>query len=233
MRKFVKPIIDKNKSIKKVEALLRWKNDALGMVSPVEFISYAEEIGEILPIGYWIIEEICKAFVPILQMGVNLQVSINVSPLQLLDANFIDRVRTIIEGYGMNYSNICFEITESVVLNESPIVFNNINGLRDLGINIALDDFGTGYSCFSYLSKYNLNILKIDKAFIKDTESKNFKIVESLQDIAHELDMSVVIEGVETEDQFLKLSEINCDYFQGYYFSKPISLDALKNMLSN
>lgn len=225
------PIIDENKSIKKVEALLRWKNDSFGLVSPDEFIPYAEEIGEIIPIGYWIIEEICKAFVPIFQSGVNLQLSINVSPLQLLDVKFIDKIRAIIEGSGMNYSNLCFEITESVVLHESPIVFNNITALHNLGIHIALDDFGTGYSCFSYLNKYKLNILKIDKLFIEDTESKNFSIVEHLQDIAHQLDMSVVIEGVETEEQFVKLAEMNCDYFQGYYFSKPLNFEDFKKLL--
>lgn len=225
------PIIDKNKSIKKVEALLRWQNDVLGFVSPAEFIPYAEDIGEILPIGYWIIEEVCKAFVPILKSGVNLQISINVSPLQLLDINFIDKIKNIIEGYGMNYSNLCFEITESVVLHESPIVFNNIKGLHNLGIDLALDDFGTGYSCFCYLGKYNLKLLKIDKTFVENTESKLFNIVEHLQEIAHQMGMSVVIEGVETEEQFVKLSEINCDYFQGYYFSKPLNIDDLKKLL--
>lgn len=225
------PIIDKNKSIKKVEALLRWNNDVLGLVSPAEFIPYAEEIGEIIPIGYWIIEEVCKTFVPILKSGVNLQISINVSPLQLLDINFISNIKTIIEGYGMDYSNLCFEITESVVLHESPIVFNNIKELHNLGIDLALDDFGTGYSCFCYLGKYNLKLLKIDKTFVQDTESKLFNIVEHLQEIAHQMGMSVVIEGVETEEQFIKLSQINCDYFQGYYFSRPLNIDDLKKLL--
>lgn len=227
------PIIDKDEKVKKVEALLRWNSEALGIVSPVDFIPYAEEIGEIIPIGYWIIEEISKTFSSILQRNNNLQVNINVSPLQLMDINFVHRVKDILEHNKIKASSLCFEITESVVLAENTIVYSNLHALHNLGINIALDDFGTGYASFSYLNKYELDVLKIDKTFITNPQSKYFNMVENIKNIAHEFNMTVVIEGVETPEQFDKLSSIGCDYFQGYYFSKPIPFDKLMKMLEN
>lgn len=228
---YYQPIINKDKDIKKVEALIRWQNEKLGFVSPDDFIHYAEEIGEIVPIGYWVIDNVCKNFSTILKNNVDLQISINVSPIQLMELDFVDNVKRIIESYAINFSNICFEITESVVLEESLIVYDNIHSLHDLGINIALDDFGTGYASFSYLSKYKLDILKIDKIFVSNSDIKHYSIVDNIKNIAHTLDMSVVIEGVETAEQFYILAGIGCDYFQGYYFSKPLTLEDLQNKL--
>lgn len=228
---FYQPIVNTHKEIKKVEALIRWNSAALGFIPPEDFITYAEEIGEIIPMGYWIIENICKNFNSIFEKIPDLQVNINVSPLQLMDTKFIDTIRLLIETYNIKYSNLCFEITESVVLDENALVINNLQGLRDLGISIALDDFGTGYASFSYLSKYKLDILKIDRVFINNTECKYINIVENIKNIAHHFGMLVVIEGVKTQEQFEKLSEIGCDYFQGYYFSKPLCLNDLKKLL--
>lgn len=228
---FYQPILNTHKEVKKVEALIRWNSAALGFISPVDFITYAEEIGEIIPIGYWIIENICKAFNSIFEKIPDLQVNINVSPLQLMDTKFVDTVKALIDTYEINYSNLCFEITESVVIDENSIVNDNLQGLHELGISIALDDFGTGYASFSYLSKYKLDILKIDRIFINNTECKYINMVENIKNIAHHLGMKVVIEGIETQEQFTKLSEIGCDYFQGYYFSKPLCLHDLKKLL--
>lgn len=229
---YYQPIVDREMSLKKFEVLIRWKNEKLGFVSPIDFINYAEETGDIITIGYWIIEEVCKNYKE-LRSGYEekLQVSINVSPIQLMETKFIDNIKSIIDKYNMDYKFMCFEITESVVLDGNSVVLENIKSLYELGIKIALDDFGTGYSSFSYLKKFKLDILKIDKVFIDDDNEINYEIVRNIRNIAHELNIDTVIEGVETLDQLNKLKEIGCDFFQGYYFSKPCTIEEIRKFL--
>ena len=219
---YYQPIVDKNKSIKKLETLIRWNNKKLGYVPPDKFIEYAEETGEIVKIGYWIIEEVCKNFVELFNSGYMLQVNINVSPIQLMEVDFVDRVEEILNKYNVVWENLCFEITESVVIDENIIIHDNLFLLNKKGVKVALDDFGTGYTSFSYLKKFKLDILKIDRIFIQNGSDVDFKIVNNIKNIAHLLNMETVIEGVETEEQFRELSNIGCDYFQGYYFSHPL-----------
>ena len=219
---YYQPIVDKNKTIKKLEALIRWNNKKLGFISPDKFIGYAEETGEIVKIGYWIIEEVCKNFVELFNSGYMLQVNINVSPIQLMEVDFVDRVEEILNKYNVVWENLCFEITESVVIDENIIIHDNLFLLNKKGVKVALDDFGTGYTSFSYLKKFKLDILKIDRIFIDNGSYVDFKIINNINNIAHILNMETVIEGVETEEQFKVLSNIGCDYFQGYYFSHPL-----------
>lgn len=219
---YYQPIVDKNKSIKKLETLIRWNNKKLGYVPPDKFIEYAEETGEIVKIGYWIIEEVCKDFIELFNSGYMLQVSINISPIQLMEVDFVNRVEEILNKYNVMWENLCFEIIESVVLDENVIIHDNLLLLNKKGIKVALDDFGTGYASFSYLKKFKLDILKIDRIFIQNGSDVDFKIVNNIKNIAHLLNMETVIEGVETEEQFRELSNIGCDYFQGYYFSHPL-----------
>ncbi|MGL5347988.1 MAG: bifunctional diguanylate cyclase/phosphodiesterase [Peptostreptococcaceae bacterium] len=222
------PILDKNRTIKKAEALIRWKNKELGCVSPVEFIKYAEETGDIVEIGYWIFEDVCKNYN---KLNVNnktpIQVSINVSPIQLLDDLFAVNIIGILNKYKIDSKNICIEITESVLIENNETIVQNLNHLSNLGIYLALDDFGTGYSSFGYLKQFNFNILKLDKIFIDDASECDYNIIKDLKSIAKKLNTDVVIEGVETKEQFDNLLSIDIDYFQGYYFSKPLSLDDL------
>lgn len=227
------PIVDKNKIIRKLEVLVRWQNEKLGFVSPLDFINYAEETGDIIPIGYWIIEEVCKRYKE-LTAGYEhkLQISINVSPIQLMEVKFIENVTKIIERYNLNPEYICFEITESVVLDGNIVISNNLKRLDEIGVKIALDDFGTGYSSFSYLKKFNLDILKIDKIFINNASEVDYKIVNNIRSIANHLEMETICEGVETLEQFNKLKDMGCDYFQGYYFSKPVLLSDIKKLFS-
>ncbi|CDM67572.1 Hypothetical protein CM240_0405 [Clostridium bornimense] len=225
------PIVNRLKKIEKVEALIRWNNGKLGFIPPIDFINCAEEIGEIVPIGYWIIEKVCKDFEDLYKDNISLQISINISPTQLIDINFVNNVEKIIDKYNIQFSNLCFEITESIILDENSTVYDNIHLLHKRGAQIALDDFGTGYASFNYLRKYKLDILKIDKIFIDMAEENSFSIIENIKNISHLLDMEVVIEGVETLEQFNKLTKINCDYFQGYYFSKPLTFNELKKLL--
>lgn len=228
---YYQPIVDKSKSIKKLETLIRWNNKKLGYIPPDKFIEYAEETGEIVKIGYWIIEEVCKNFIELFNSGHILQVSINVSPIQLMEVDFVNRVEEILNKYNVIWENLCFEITESVVLDENIIIHDNLLLLNKKGIKIALDDFGTGYASFSYLKKFKLDILKIDKIFIENGSYVDFKIVNNIKNIAHLLNMETVIEGVETAEQFKVLSNVGCDYFQGYYFSHPLLANEIINYL--
>lgn len=228
---YYQPIVDKSKSIKKLETLIRWNNKKLGYIPPDKFIEYAEETGEIVKIGYWIIEEVCKNFIELFNSGHILQVSINVSPIQLMEVDFVEKVEEILNEYNVIWENLCFEITESVVLDENIIIHDNLLLLNKKGIKIALDDFGTGYASFSYLKKFKLDILKIDKIFIGNGSYVDFKIVNNIKNIAHLLNMETVIEGVETAEQFKVLSNVGCDYFQGYYFSHPLLANEIINYL--
>ncbi len=228
---YYQPIINSEKEIKKAEALIRWNNSKLGFVPPDKFINYSEETRDIIEIGYWIIDTVCKHLKYLQENGIFTQININVSPVQLLEENFVRNSIKIIEKHGIDYKDLCFEITESVVLDNNKVVSSNLLKLRELGIKIALDDFGTGYSSFSYLKKYKLDILKLDKIFIQDSYDNDFKIVSNIKDIAKTLGMDIVIEGVETKEQFNILSDIGCDLFQGYYFSRPILLDDFKELI--
>ncbi len=230
---YYQPIINSKKEIKKAEALIRWNSSVLGFVPPDKFIKYAEETRDIIDIGYWIVESACKTLKEYNDNNIFIQMSINVSPIQIMEQDFVDRVVEIIDDNEIRYDDICLEITESVLLDVSNIVKSNILKLRNIGIKIALDDFGTGYSSFSYLKKYNLDILKLDRIFIKDNQDNDFKIVDNIKNIAKILDIQILVEGVEDEGQFTKLVDIGCDFLQGYYFSKPITSVELKDMIIN
>lgn len=225
------PIVDKNKNILKAETLIRWNNKNLGFVPPDKFIKHLEETRQIVPVGYWVIEKVCED-IREAQLGKNnIQITINISPLQLMLKDFVSNVKNIIDRYNLDYKLICFEITENVLLDKKQYILENINKIRELGIQIALDDFGTGYSSFNYLRTYKLDILKIDRTFLKKNQKLDFDIINQIKELAHLLNMKVVIEGVETKEQFDILGEINIDYLQGYYFSKPVLLDEFKKML--
>lgn len=218
------PIYDQNKQIKKAEALLRWNSPKLGFIPPNEFIKFAEETKDIINIGYYVINEACKY---INENNLDIDLSINISPIQLMEPDFAKKVNFIIDKYGIDYKKLYFEITESVLLEDNENVHNNIEMLRKKGIQWSLDDFGTGYASFNYLTNYSLDILKIDKIFLDKAHENNFKIISSIKEIATTLNIKVVIEGVETEDQFESLKKIKCDLYQGYYLSKPLSGDDL------
>lgn len=225
------PIVDKNYKILKAETLIRWNNRKFGFVPPDKFIKHLEETRQIITVGYWIIEKVCQDMQELITNENKIQIGINISPLQLMLKDFSSKVKNIIDKYNIDYSLLCLEITETVLLDKRQYVLENINNIRNLGIQIALDDFGTGYSSFSYLRTYKLDILKIDRTFLKENQKLDFEIIEQIKELAHLLGMEVVIEGVETKEQFEIMSQIGIDYLQGYYFSKPILLDEFKKML--
>ena len=230
---YYQPIVDKNKAIKKLEALIRWNNRKFGYISPDKFIEYAEETGEIVKIGYWVIEDVCKNFNELFKSDDMLKVSINVSPIQLMEVDFVNKAEEILNKYNVTWKNLCLEITETAVLDENIIIRDNLLLLNKKGVKIALDDFGTGYASFSYLKKFKLDILKIDRIFIDNGLDIDYKIVDNIKSIANLLNMETVIEGVETEEQFNNLKSVGCEYFQGYYFSRPLPISEINKILSN
>ena len=225
------PIVDKDKNILKAEALIRWNSKELGFIAPDKFIKYLEETRQIIDVGYWIIETVCKTIKNFESIGKKVEISVNISPVQWMLKDFVLRTKEIVERYNVDYNLLCFEITETVLLEEKSHVSNNIEEIKRLGINISLDDFGTGYSSFNYLRIYNFDVLKIDKSFLRNLEETDLKIINQIKSLAHILKMKVVIEGIETQEQFDKMIGMGIDYIQGYYFSKPLLEEEFKNKL--
>lgn len=207
------------------ESLLRWNSKTIGPVSPAVFIPLAEEIGEIIPIGNYVIEEGFKFLGKHREhLAPDFKLSINISVLQLLRQDFTAKVKGLIHHYGVNPRNVEFEITESVMIESFDVVNQRLLGLKLLGIAIALDDFGTGYSSLTYLKKLPISTLKIDKAFIDGiiAEGDRHFFTKSIIDIAQKLGFRVVAEGVEEAEQVHYLKACGSPIIQGYWFSKPL-----------
>ena len=218
----VKP---RNNLLVGAEALIRWEHPTWGMVSPGEFIPIAEETGLIHEMGDLVIEMVCKQIREWLDSDVPVvPVSVNISPLRFLRKALVETVKEILEKYNIPGELLEFEITETSLFHNEELVLRSVNELRDLGIKIALDDFGTGYSSMTRLKDFDLDVLKIDRSFIKDVEQckKSAIILDSLLLIGKGLNIDVVVEGVETEEQLQLLKQKGCEIIQGYIFSKPI-----------
>lgn len=212
--------------IEGAEALLRWNNPKLGQVSPEEFIPIAEQSGLIMPIGYFVLSEaLWFAHRWQQEKGSELNVAVNLSPLQLRDKKLIARIEAELTRYRLPGDRLKLEITEGVLLGNQEHVTQSIKALKALGIILSMDDFGTGYSSLSYLRKYPFNILKIDRSFIQEfeTDATAPALINATIAMAHSLGLEVVAEGVETQTQFDYLKLNKCNYIQGYFFSKPIA----------
>jgi len=210
-----------------LEALARLFSKEIGYISPGEFISLAEERDFILPMGDWILKQTFQTAVALQEAGMEFdKLAVNISLLQLLDAGFIGRVKELLRQTGADPKKIEFEITESILLKSFDYGINQLKGLRQMDINVALDDFGTGYSSLSYLSTLPINTLKIDQSFVGslETQEKTRYVVKTVINMAHQLDMKVVCEGVETEGQLNLLHSYGCDVIQGFYFSPALPL---------
>ena len=220
----------KTKQLRGFEALARWKSEVFGHVSPERFITVAEEKGYILPIGEWIIRQSCLAIMELNEsLKTQVKMSINISSVQLMEPEFLERVRLILEETKVDPTYLEFEITESVFISAKKYASSLLHKLRRMGIKIALDDFGTGYSSLSYLQVLPIDTLKLDKSFI-DKIGKNVsssQIVGTFIDLMHRLDLSVVAEGVEDENQIAYLKQYNCDVIQGFIWGKPMLKDKI------
>jgi len=217
-----------------VEVLLRWQNDSLGNVSPAELIPIAEETGLIVPIGNWIVKTACRQYRAWCDAGLPaMSMAINFSARQLHIAELIPLLRGILEETGMPPEHLQLELTESLLIENAAAALDLFRRLDAMGIGLALDDFGTGYSSLSYLRRFPIDTLKVDKSFIRDAleDSGGEAIVAAIVAMAHSLNLTVVAEGVETEEQLAFLRGIDCDQYQGYLMSPPLKADALKAMV--
>lgn len=217
-----------------VEALVRWKNEKLGNVSPNEFIAYAEGAGLIIPLSEIIFNKACEDYATIAAAGYsNLLISINVSSIHFSQKNFLDSIKKILERHNTSAHHFEIEVTERTVMNSSSETISKLVRLKQLGFKLSIDDFGTGYSSLSYLVRFPLDILKIDRSFIQHITSLDEKqaIVDAIVQMTHRLKMKVVAEGVESGQQAALLQQMGCDYVQGYYYSKPIPLEELIELL--
>lgn len=214
--------IKKNKVIG-VEALIRWNHPEKGMISPLDFIPFAEKTGLIIDIDRWVIYKACKQSVKWEQLGYTpITISVNISAKQFFKRGFVQFLKQTIKETNVNPANLELEITESVAMTREQLIIGVMQDIRDLGVSVAIDDFGTGYSSLKHLSLYPINKLKIDKMFVQNLQNENKKIVKSIVHLSHALNMKVVAEGVETEQQKYFLKKLNCDQLQGYYYSKPL-----------
>lgn len=225
-----------DKGLRGVEALLRWKGDDGKMISPTVFIPIAEKNGAIVPIGTWVIEESLKAYAQWRRRyGYPMIMSLNISAIQYRQPDFIDRVLQLIHKYRIAPSEIEFEITESILIDDFEDVTEKLVLLREIGIKISLDDFGTGYSSLSYLKGLPIDTLKIDKSFVDTvvTDENTRIIMESIIHMVKKLGFETIAEGVETEEQYRYLNEIDCDNIQGYFFGKPMPSDQIECLLAD
>ncbi|MGF1762779.1 bifunctional diguanylate cyclase/phosphodiesterase [Aliivibrio kagoshimensis] len=219
-----------------VEALARWQNVSLGIVSPFEFIAVAESNGLIDEIGQFIIQKACQDVIDWMPNETStIKLSINISPKQLMKGNFIEMFTECVANCDIEPSRVTVEITENVLINDEIKVSPVLQTLRDLGFSVSLDDFGTGYSSLSYLNNLPINEIKIDRSFIDKllVSPQSDSLVKAIIAIAESCEMKVVAEGVETKEQYQQLLTYHCDVVQGYYFDRPMPLEELKTRYSN
>ena len=214
-------------SVRKAEALIRWKHPQKGIISPGDFIPVAEETGLIADMGSWIFSEAFSQLSKWQQLAQEneFQLSINLSPYQLaIGEKYYDNWLPLIEEYGVSGSNIVVEITEGLMLKNDPLVNKRLLDFETAGVQVAIDDFGTGYSSLSYLKEFDIDYLKIDQSFVKNLKpgSSEHALSHAIIVMAHKLGLKVIAEGIETDEQRDLLKQMGCDYGQGYLFSRPI-----------
>jgi diguanylate cyclase (GGDEF)-like protein/PAS domain S-box-containing protein len=230
------PIVDlANGQIRKAEALLRWKHPKFGFISPATFIPIAEDTGTIRELGDWVFTQgIRQARKWQFEHNADFQISINMSPVQFVrDGRSQDRWIEQLQETGLAGNSVVIEITEGLLMSTETVVPETLLKFRDAGIQVAIDDFGTGYSALSYLKKFDIDYLKIDRSFTGNLapDAAEFALCEAIVVMAHKLGLKVVAEGVETELQRSLLARIGCDYAQGYLFSRPVTVEEFEDLL--
>ncbi len=229
------PVISvKDHSVIGMEALVRWKHPIRGNVPPLEFIPLAEECGLIVPLGDFVLEDSMRKLQGWLKINPNIYVAINVSTIQFMTHNFIERIKELMDKYTIPSRNLVIEVTESVFISEASHIVNILKVLQDMGIRVSLDDFGTCYSSLSYLKKIPLDNLKIDRDFLLDVleDPVSDAILKSIITLAQNLKLTVTAEGVETKEQLSLLEKYDCTSLQGFYFSRPVDPQKIEEFIS-
>ncbi len=219
-----------------MEALLRWHSAELGSISPAEFIPIAEESGLIVPIGEWVMREACKQCKKWRDDGYPaLLVAVNLSSRQFREPNFINMLLEVICETGISPRQLELELTESIIMKEDVATIRRLREINECGVQLSIDDFGTGYSSMSYLKRFPLDKLKIDKSFIDNvtTDSEDASIVSAIINLAHSLKLIVIAEGVEEKDQRNWLQKNDCDEIQGYFYSRPLTVNQFTAYMQN
>ncbi|HYW69688.1 MAG TPA: EAL domain-containing protein [Pyrinomonadaceae bacterium] len=217
------------------EALLRWQHPTLGMISPPDFITVAEATGAIVPIGEWVLEEGCRQtreWQKTCPQSPPLYVSINLSVKQFTQPDLVEQVAIALHNGGLDPSSLRLEITETMLMNAESAI-RMLSELNALGVGISIDDFGTGYSSLSYLHRLPISNLKVDRSFVNSMSGnrESFEIVRTIITLAQSLHLTIVAEGIETNEQLEMLRELNCEYGQGHFFSKALTVEWAASLL--
>ncbi len=224
-------------SVSGVEALLRWHHPTRGLVGPTEFIPFAEESGLIVPIGRWVLREACRqAMVMQREVPCNppLSMSVNLSVKQLQHSDIVADVSDALESSGLRPALLMLEITETVLMTDSDLAIERLDNLRKLGIRLAMDDFGTGYSSLSYLSRFPVDVLKMDRSFLREGATPETSgLASAVVAIGETLCLDVVAEGIELSEQWTTLRDLGCNRGQGFYFAEPMPIDQTLDALRN
>ncbi|MBK1990028.1 EAL domain-containing protein [Sphaerospermopsis aphanizomenoides BCCUSP55] len=220
------------------EALLRWQHPTLGMIPPEQFIPLAEKSNLICDLGLWVLQTACHQLRTWQEQFPDdydrLTISVNVASKQLANPDLVVQVEQILQTIGLKSSNLVLEITESAMMENAVTAKRTLEKLQSLGVRVYIDDFGTGYSSLSRLYELPLNVLKIDRSFVQKLDSPSGKqIVQAIANLANDLGLEVIAEGVETVEQFLKLQLLGCHQGQGYFFAKPLGIYAATELLNS
>lgn len=229
---YIQPIVDT--STEKCiggEALVRWNSDKLGFLTPGEFIPLAEHLGLIAPIGEYVLRNTCILSKKWTDQGIDIRVNVNLSVVQLLANNIVDVIRNVINETGINPANLVLEVTESLAINDMTRMKKIIKKIKALGVKIALDDFGTGYSSLNYIKQMDLDIIKVDRTFIKDISEDEYAraFVKLIAELSRKLEVQVCVEGVEEKSQLDVLKSMDVQMIQGFYYGKPMKVEEFES----
>jgi len=216
------------------EALLRWRSPVLGVVSPAEFVPAAEDTGRIHELGAWVARRALAQLEAWRQQRADLRVSVNVSPVEFLHDGYLESMRGVLREHPEAAKHLVVEITEGVVMHGNEHVRQRLSALRALGPTIAIDDFGTGFSSLGYMRHLPVQVLKVDRAFVKDlptVDGAAERLLQGIVELGHALGLRVVAEGVETAEQLRWLRGVGCDAMQGYLASRPVPAAAASELL--
>ncbi|GAD54563.1 bifunctional diguanylate cyclase/phosphodiesterase [Limimaricola cinnabarinus] len=221
-----------DRSILGFEALIRWHHPVRGLISPADFIPLSEENGMIIQIGEWVINEACRQ---LSEWSTDIHIAINVSPLQMRLPSIVEVVRKALERHGLAATRLTLELTETALVRDGAHLARNLIALRGMGVKIAMDDFGTGYSSFTHLRDFELDQIKIDRSFINvsQTDHKAWAVAQAVTNMARELSVGAVGEGVETSEQITRLMQLGCDVAQGFHLGRPVNGEKASRLLAD